>query len=175
MISSWNEWDKIKKVIVGDATYANWPVNDPVFSKESQKTTWKETPVPKGPVPQSVIDEANEDLEVLASTLKALGAEVFRPDPLNFQAHDGFYNYCPRDRLLIYGSTVIDPPMMYPCRDLETLSLDCVLKDATDIRHMPRNKNMILDAANICRLGDGISFFGYFGYRHSICRVWPYQ
>ena len=50
MISSYNEWSTLKRIIVGDATDANWPVNDPVFSRESEKTTWKETPVPRGPV-----------------------------------------------------------------------------------------------------------------------------
>ena len=92
MISSWNEWDPLKKIIVGDATDANWPVNDPVFKLEGEKTTWKETPVPRGPVPQRIIDQANEDLDSLATTLMSLGVEVIRPDPLNFQVHDGMYN-----------------------------------------------------------------------------------
>ena len=101
MISSYNEWSPLKKIIVGSATDANWPVNDPVFKEEGSKTTWKETPVPRGPVPQRIIDEANEDLDLLATTLTSIGVEVIRPDPLNFQVHDGLYNYCPRDRLLV--------------------------------------------------------------------------
>ena len=109
MISSYDEWSPLKRVVVGSATDANWPTNDPVFSRESEKTTWKETPVPRGPVPQRIIDEANEDLDLLATTLMSLGVEVMRPDPLNFQTHDGMYNYCPRDRLLVYGDTVVDP------------------------------------------------------------------
>ena len=66
MISSWNEWSTLKKIIVGSATHANWPMHDPVFNKESEKTTWTETPVPSGPVPDWIIDEANEDLDTLA-------------------------------------------------------------------------------------------------------------
>ena len=119
MISSVNEWSQLRKVIVGSATDANWPVNDPVFGQESKKTTWTKTPVPTGPVPQRIIDETNEDLDKLALTLTGLGIEVLRPTPLDFQLHDGFYNYCPRDRLLVYGSTIVDPAMMYPCRDME--------------------------------------------------------
>ena len=83
MISSWDEWSPLKKVVVGSATDANWPVSDPVFSLESQKTTWRETAVPRGPVPQRIIEEANEDLDELATTLTGLGVEVVRPDPLN--------------------------------------------------------------------------------------------
>ena len=119
MISTLNEWSSLKKIVIGSATDANWPVNDSVFSKESENTSWKESPVPRGPVLQRIIDEANEDLDSLATTLMSLGVEVVRPDPLNFQTHDGMYNYCPRDRLLVHGSTVIDTAMLYPCRDME--------------------------------------------------------
>jgi len=154
MISTRNEWDPLKKVIVGSATHANWPVNDPVFARESEKTTWQETPVPSGPVPQHIIDQANQDLDNLANTLMSLGVEVVRPDPLNFQTHDGMYNYCPRDRLLVYGSTIVDPAMMYPCRDMELQCYHDIVDAASDYKFMPRNEGFVLDAANVCRLGD---------------------
>ena len=158
MISSYNEWDPLRKVIVGDATDANWPVNDPVFNLEGQKTTWKETPVPRGPVPQKIIDQANEDLDILATTLMSLGVEVLRPDALNFQIHDGLYNYCPRDRLLVYGDTIVDPAMMYPCRNMELQCYHDVVNSAKHYLHMPRNEGLILDAANVLRLNDKMLF-----------------
>ena len=143
---------------MGSATDANWPVNDPVFSKEGEKTTWKETPVPRGPVSQRIIEEANEDLDGLATTLMSLGVEVVRPDPLNFQVHDGMYNYCPRDRLLVYGSTIVDPAMMYPCRDMELQCYHDIVDTADRYLFMPRNEGFVLDAANVCRLGDKMLF-----------------
>lgn len=158
MISSYNEWDPLKRIVVGDATHANWPVHDPVFKLESEKTTWKETPVPSGAVPKWIIDEANEDLDGLATTLTSLGIEVIRPDPLNFQTHDGMYNYCPRDRFLVYGSTIVDPAMMYPCRDMEAQCYQHVLQQADRIIEMPRNAGMTLDAANILRLNGNMLF-----------------
>ena len=154
MISSFNEWDPLKSIIVGDATHANWPDNDPVFGQESKKTTWTETPVPSGPVPQWIIDESNEDLDDLAQTLSKFGVTVERPNPRNYPDTNGMYNYCPRDRLLVYGDTIVDCAMMYPCRDQEILCLDMVLTRTNDIRVMPRDQDMILDAANICRLGN---------------------
>ena len=157
MISSVNEWSTLKKIVVGSATDANWPVNDPVFSQEGEKTTWKETPIPRGPVPQRIIEETNEDLDGLATVLMSLGVEVVRPDTLNFQVHDGMYNYCPRDRLLVYGSTVIDTAMMYPCRDMELQCYHDIIQDA-DVVHMPRDQGLVLDAANVCRLGDSMLF-----------------
>ena len=154
MISSSNEWGKLKRIVVGDATHANWPTNDPVFNLESEKTLWKETPVPKGPVPQWIIDEANEDLQRLVDTLKLLDVRVERPDPFNFQSHDGMYNYCPRDRLIVHGSTIIDPAMMYPCRDMELQCYHSVLQEADRVLTMPRGQGMVLDAANVLRMGN---------------------
>jgi scyllo-inosamine-4-phosphate amidinotransferase 1 len=153
MISSYNEWDTLKQVVVGDATYANWPRYDPVFSAEAKHTLWKETPLPQGPVPQWIIDEANEDLQDLADTLTGLGVDVLRPTPLNFQTHDGLYNYCPRDRLIVHGSTVINPAMMYPCRDMELQCYHDIVDQAVEYHFMPRNEGMVLDAANVLRLG----------------------
>jgi scyllo-inosamine-4-phosphate amidinotransferase 1 len=154
MIHSYNEWDTLREVVVGRADYANWPTDDPVFARESEKTTWTETPVPSGPVPDWIIDEANEDLDTLADVLAQCGATVHRPDVINFQERGGMYNYCPRDRLLVYGSTVVDPAMMYPCRDMESEALQQVIYRADTVHRMPRNQGMILDAANVLRLND---------------------
>ena len=153
-IHSYNEWDPLRSVVVGRADHANWPANDPVFRSESERTLWKETPVPSGPVPDWIVAEANEDLEQLVGVLKSLNVEVFRPDDFNFQAHDGMYNYCPRDRLLVYGDTIVNPAMMYPCRDMELQCYHDVVDAATNYLFMPRHEGMTLDAANIARLND---------------------
>ena len=152
-IHSYNEWDKLREIVVGDASRANWPSNDPVFAEESKKTSWKETPVPSGPVPFHIIDEANEDLEGLVDILEQAGVVVHRPAWMDFQALGGMYNYCPRDRLLIAGEKIVDPAMMYPCRDMETNALDFVTK-RNSVKYMPRNEGLVLDAANVCRLGE---------------------
>lgn len=152
-ISSSNEWGKLKSIVVGSATNANWPSNDPVFAKEGEKTLWKETPVPSGPVPQHIIDEANEDLQDLANVLTKLDVTVYRPYELDFVNREGMYNYCPRDRLLIAGDRIIDPAMMYPCRDQEIEALDFVLDYAGSVHKMPRDRGMVMDAANVSRLG----------------------
>lgn len=154
MISSYNEWDSLKKVVVGRADFANWPVNDPVYRKEAENSLWTESKAPSGPVEQWIIDETEEDLHLLCNTLDQLGIEVVRPEQFNFQKHDGLYNYCPRDRFLVYGDTVVDPTMMYPCRDMEYQCYLEILHDAGKIFRMPRDKGMVLDAANVLRLND---------------------
>ena len=153
-ISSHNEWDPLKSIIVGSAKHANWPTTDPVFAKEGEKTSWKETPVPSGPVPSWIVDEAESELDDLADKLKQLGVEVHRPQEMDFVNLGGMYNYCPRDRLLVAGDTIVDPAMMYPCRDMELRAYHDIVDAAQNYLHMPRNEGMILDAANVCRLND---------------------
>ena len=94
MISTTNEWGTLQRVVVGDATWANWPSEDPVFARESANSLWTETSPPSGPVPQWIIDETNEDLSRLCAVLTQHGVEVVRPARFNFQTHEGLYNYC---------------------------------------------------------------------------------
>ena len=153
-INTYNEWDPLETVVVGSATAANWPSSDPIFAEEGQKTTWTETPVPSGPVPEFIVDQANRELDTLSETLLRYGATVHRPRPMDFVEEKGLYNYCPRDRLLVWGNTVVDVNMMYPCRNQEIKNYYRVLSEARTILTMPRDSGMVLDAANVCRLGD---------------------
>jgi glycine amidinotransferase/scyllo-inosamine-4-phosphate amidinotransferase 1 len=143
---------------VGSARHANWPTQDPVFALEGEKTLWKETPVPSGPVPEWIVDEAEAELDDLARKLTDLGVEVHRPTEMDFVSLGGMYNYCPRDRLLVAGTTIVDPAMMYPCRDMEISALDFVVYRADTVYQMPRNHDMVLDAANVLRLNDTMLF-----------------
>ena len=176
MINSCNEWDPLEEVVVGIADHANWPSNDPVFATEASKTLWTETPVPSGAVPQWIIDEANEDLNALSNTLIQYGATVRRPKPINFVDCDGMYNYCPRDRLLVAGNTIVDVNMMYPCRNQEINALSKVIDNASVIT-MPRDQDMVLDAANICRINNTWLFLeSYSGNRAAynwLCNQFP--
>jgi glycine amidinotransferase/scyllo-inosamine-4-phosphate amidinotransferase 1 len=176
MINSWNEWDPLQEIVVGIADHANWPSTDPVFAKEATKTLWTDTPVPSGAVPSWIVDQANEDLNQLANTLVQYGVTVSRPEPINFVERQGMYNYCPRDRLLIAGNTVVDVNMMYPCRNQEIDALSKAIGDASVIT-MPRDQGMILDVANICRLGDTWLFLeSYSGNRLAynwLCNQFP--
>jgi glycine amidinotransferase/scyllo-inosamine-4-phosphate amidinotransferase 1 len=154
MISACNEWDPLEAIVVGSATHANWPTTDPVFAEESQRTLWKDSPVPSGPVPQLIIDQANRELDTLSETLLRLGVTVYRPQPMNFVETQGMYNYCPRDRLLVWNDIIVDVNMMYPCRDQEIQNYSRLLAQARQVVTMPRDQGLVLDAANVCRLGD---------------------
>jgi glycine amidinotransferase/scyllo-inosamine-4-phosphate amidinotransferase 1 len=154
MIDSRNEWDPLEAIVVGEASMANWPATDPVFALEMKHSSWKETPPPAGPVAQHIVDQANRELDALCEVLHNYGATVHRPKPMNFVEEGGLYNYCPRDRLLVAGNTIVDVNMMYPCRNQEIKNYYRLLAEAQNIFTMPRDQGMVLDAANICRLGD---------------------
>jgi glycine amidinotransferase/scyllo-inosamine-4-phosphate amidinotransferase 1 len=177
MINTVNEWDPLKSIMVGSATAANWPRHDPVFAQEANKTAWHETPVPQGPVPQAIVDQANRELDQLCETLLRLGVTVYRPTPMNFVELDGMYNYCPRDRLLVWKDTIVDVNMMYPCRNQELQAYQRILDQAKTVLSMPRDQGMILDAANVCRLGNTWLFLeSYSGNRAAyewLCEKFP--
>lgn len=139
-ICSHNEWGKLKSIVVGTANGANWPTMDPTFSINWEATLFKELPHPKGPVPQNVIDEANEDLNGLTKVLESSGVEVYRPHNNNYAAlvgntrwtTDQMYGYCPRDTHLVIGENVIEAPMSYRSRQMEADVLSEVRQKAIE-------------------------------------------
>lgn len=155
-IRSFNEWDRLREIVVGEATGARWPTEDPVFALEHTRTQWTATPVPSDRVPDWIVQETNEDLAGLVEILEKAGVKVYRPAPMDFERYGGMYNYCPRDRLLIAGMTIVDPVMMYPTRDAEIFALEKIweINPHRVMLTMPRDQGMVCDAANICRLGD---------------------
>ena len=149
MIKSYNEWDKLKEVVVGRADFANFSTEDPVYNSIELPDESR----PQGPVEQHIIDEANEDLENLVNLLIKEGVTVHRPVPMDFQKIDGMSVYCPRDRLLVAGEQILDVAMRYPSRDIEILSYNHLYQH-NDVITQPKINNAVLDAANICRLND---------------------
>ncbi len=148
-ISSYNEWDPLKSVVVGSALGSNWPTE-----LQNMETTWDKSPIPRGKVNWRIVQQTQKELDVLAKVLHGFGIKVHRPKFVDYTQSDGMYNYCPRDRLLIAGSTVIVPNMGMYCRNQEVQAYHGILDNADDIRHMPQEPDMRLDAANVCKLGD---------------------
>lgn len=110
-----NEWDTLKKVVVGIADFAKIPELDISMKTVNYANTKDYSTIKTGLYPKQVIDEANEDLEIFCSFLKSCNVEVVRPKnvPVNY------YNYCPRDSVLIYGDKAIATPMSIKCRSNE--------------------------------------------------------
>jgi len=143
-ISSHNEWSPLRSVVVGLAAGANKP-DGCHFAQP-------------GAYPGHVTAQADMDLDRFARTLEQEGVKVHRPKYHNFSLTGGMYNYCPRDRLLVVGNTVIDCNMQYECRLQESRYYDLVLKSAKRVITAPRNRWVKFDAANVCRLGQTLLY-----------------
>ena len=116
----YNEWDPLKKVIVGIADNAKLPTIDKSVRVVNYADTENVESETIGRYPQQVIDEANEDLEIFVSYLKSGGIEVVRPvdtDPL-------YYNYCPRDSVIAYGNMAYATPMPIRARKDEWAAME---------------------------------------------------
>lgn len=175
-MQSCNEWDPLLEVVVGSATGARWPIGDPVFDQQMLTSSWPHSRITQDQIPEWVIDQANEDLESLCDILRHAGVRVHRPHETDFTSTGGMYNYCPRDRVLIADDVAVDVNMMYPCRNQEIDYLASALSGAKSIR-MPRDPDMVLDAANVSRLGDDWLFLkscsGSLGAWHWLCDTFP--
>lgn len=179
---SCNEWDPLVEVIVGNPLQARFPHPD----KSSHVGEWAGRPfdqIPDGPFPQRVIDETEEDLNAFVQGLEKLDITVRRPETWPheqefsspFWSTKGYYNYCPRDILLVVGDHIIETPNAIRSRYHETFSYRRILMEYLqagakwysspkpmlqdslfDIDHsypVPKDDEPVFDAANVLRFG----------------------
>ena len=106
-MSSANEWDPLKKVIVGISDNAKVPPLDLSMRVVNYAGTAHPESVPVGRYPAQVIAEAASDLDALSCFLQSVGVEVMRPSDTD----PAYYNYCPRDSVLVYKDIAVATPM----------------------------------------------------------------
>jgi glycine amidinotransferase len=171
-MSSQNEWDQLKKVVVGVADYARVPEMDRSLRFINYADKLDVSDVISGPYPEQVIQEANEDLEIFVEFLQGQGIEVVRPD----REHTEYYNYCPRDCIFTHRDVSIATPMPLRSRKYNWKSYAHHLKD---LIHIPcsgedelynenclSNKDILsltesspaFDAANVIRANDDLLY-----------------
>jgi N-dimethylarginine dimethylaminohydrolase len=179
---SCNEWDQLEEVIVGNPFNARFPTADR-SSQVAEFSSRSIAEIPQGPFPQQVVEETEEDLQEFIRILEKLGITVKRPETwphdrkfstINWEAH-GYYNYCPRDVLLVIGDQIIETPNVIRSRAQETFSYRKLLLDymqsgakwysapkpmlldtlfEADLnKPKPRNDEPAFDAANVLRFG----------------------
>ena len=185
---SCNEWDQLEEVIVGNPLKARFPTPD----LSTQLAEFPDRPlseIPRGPFPQRIIEETEEDLNEFVGILEGLGITVKRPETwpheasfstINWQSQ-GYYNYCPRDVLLVIGDHIIETPNVIRSRAQEAFSYRTLLLDymksgakwysapkpmlldslfeGVDLdKPTPRNDEPAFDAANILRFGQDLIY-----------------
>ena len=177
MSVSKNEWDLLETVIVGDATNAKIPPLDKSLRTVNYADVHDTDDILIGNYPNQVIEEANEDLETFCDFLRSEDVDVRRP--LN-NSNPDYYNYCPRDGVLIYDDLILSTPQPLRARLGEETYIDYHFQDlnAKYIRSIPElsdklyNKECIgnpdtlalneiepcFDAANILRANDDLFY-----------------
>jgi glycine amidinotransferase len=115
-----NEWDPLETVIVGIADDAKIPSVDISLRTVNYADVKDVNEIPVGPYPQQVIDEANEDLEKFVVFLKSCGVTVLRP---NKNVVPNYYNYCPRDGVLVHDKLILSTPQPLKARHNEYFAL----------------------------------------------------
>ncbi|MGA1048191.1 MAG: inosamine-phosphate amidinotransferase 1, partial [Minisyncoccia bacterium] len=171
-MSSQNEWDQLKKVIVGVADYARVPEIDVSVRTINYADRDGVSNIPVGQYPQKVINEANEDLEVFVKFLEGENVEVVRPHKTPTE----YYNFCPRDVIFTHKDITIASPMPLRCRKdawkplishLDTtLIVPCNHQDELYDESCVGDKDTLaltevtpaFDAANILRANDDILY-----------------
>ena len=155
-VSSWNEWDPLKHVIVGKADNCHIPPPEPALDAKvpensDMKGQW-------GKRPQDTIDKGNELLDNFAKMLEGRGIKVDRPTPVDFSlpvitpdfnTDSQFGCMPPRDVLLTVGSEILEATMSYRCRWFEYLCYRPLLKkyweDDPNFRHESAPKPRLTD------------------------------
>lgn len=171
-MNSKNEWNQLKKVVVGIADQAKVPEIDMSVRTINYADKSDVSDIIVGNYPTKVIEEANEDLETFASFLKSQNIEIVRPEKNNPK----YYNYCPRDSVFIHGNVTIATPMPIKARKCEWKSFEKHLNDPISIE-CSYNDNLYnlnclgskdtlalteyshaFDAANVIRANDDVLY-----------------
>ncbi|WP_441246925.1 inosamine-phosphate amidinotransferase 1 [Kitasatospora sp. McL0602] len=140
-VHSWDEFSTLREVVVGSAAGARLPaLSDPSawLSCFPKSRAAELAAIRTGPYPQQVVEETDEDLDALATTLRSLGVTVHRPEPVDhaagfaapqWRADGGFHSYCPRDLTLVVGETVIEVASPMRARYFEVFGLRALFND----------------------------------------------
>jgi len=182
VVWSCNEWDPLEEVVVGNPLGARYPTPDP-STRLAEFPDRSIADIPQGPFPERIIEETEEDLSAFVAVLEEAGIKVRRPQTWPHEARfstthwesKGYYNYCPRDVMLVIGDHIIETPNVIRSRALETSSYRAMLMDYlksgakwysaprpmlldslfdVDLdKPTPRNDEPAFDAANVLRLG----------------------
>ncbi|MGW1060665.1 scyllo-inosamine-4-phosphate amidinotransferase [Micromonospora rubida] len=139
-VNSWDEFTRLREIVVGDATHIRLPEQaDPsawlsCFPKLTRAELGK---LEVGEVPAQIVEETNEDLAVLCASLRGLGVTVHQPAIVDHSVEfatpqwrsAGFTSYCPRDLTLVVGSTIIETASPTRSRYFELFGLRPLFQD----------------------------------------------
>ncbi|MBP0018883.1 MAG: amidinotransferase [Cyanobacteria bacterium SBLK] len=140
-VSSYNEWDFLEEVIVGNVQGAIYPyldiINKWTFPQEDLKTIEKIF-IPGTYYPEELVAAAEKDLNGFIHILESEGVTVRQVTPLDcskpystpaWEIQGGFCAANPRDVFLVVGHEIIEAPMADRSRYFEAWSYRPLLRE----------------------------------------------
>ena len=139
IVNSWNDWDPLKRVIVGRCDNSMIPPEEPATSEKvpvdsEMRGMW-------GLRPLRTVERGNECLENLVKAVEERGVVVDRPTPLQWNQAIGTPDFrndsmmtCmpPRDILLTVGNEIMASANSFRCRYFEYLAYWPLMKQYFD-------------------------------------------
>lgn len=140
IVNTHNDWDPLEEIIVGHAHNARVTLDRSQHSFSYADKSWDEIKDMEGPLPDWVIEEANEDIQGLADVLESMNVKVHRPKNIDWNQEfstldwksKGWYSWCPRDLILPLGDMLLETPSPTRSRYFETRLYDDILYEAFD-------------------------------------------
>ena len=178
VVSSWNEWDPLRHIIVGVATNGCFAPSEHAFKYHNYDEQGREL---TGPMPQHILDKGNEELDNLADVLRKRGIRVDRPTAIDFsqpivtpdfQIPSMIGSMPARDVLLTVGNEILEAAMSYRSRYFEYLAYRPLLET-----YFERDPNFIHASAPKPRCSDRsyhVDFFAndrFVNHEHIIARA----
>ncbi len=164
IVSSWNDFDPLKHVIVGRADNTCISPSEPA----SKAKVPLDSPMRgmTGPRTLDTVEKANVQLDSLVKLLESRGVKVDRPTPIqfnqavvtpNFMTGSMFGCMPPRDVLLTVGNEILAAPMSFRARYFEYLAYWPLMRQYFD-----EDKNFRFEQAPRPELGDNSYDMAYF-------------
>jgi len=126
-----NEWDPLEEVIVGVTEHAAVPDEDQRTVEATMPDRfWSFFRDSAGKLfPEEVLSAAWQEVSTLVAILEDEGVRVRRPDILDWPRIGGHSAAMPRDSLFSIGNQIIEAPMAWRSRQLESLAYRSLLRE----------------------------------------------
>ncbi|MBW2028252.1 MAG: serine/threonine protein kinase [Deltaproteobacteria bacterium] len=162
IVKSWNEWDPLKRVIIGRPEGTNVPAPEPAW--------WYDLPLggyplgSHGPFPQEMVDAANEQMDYFVSVLEKRGVIVERIDVQDFMFNKPVSNpywtnlNCHgvnnvRDVTMIHGNYIVEATTCRRSRFWERYNLRPIFeryfKEDPEVVHFAAPMPMLTDESYV--------------------------
>jgi len=163
IVNSWNEWDPLKRVIIGRPEGTNVPAPEPAW--------WYDLPLggyplgSYGPFPQEMIDAANEQMDYFVAQIEKRGAVVERIDIHPFMLNKPFSSPTGwtqlnahgvnnvRDVTMIHGNYIVEATTVRRSRVYERFNLRPIFekyfKEDPEVVHFAAPMPMLTDESYV--------------------------